>query len=347
MWKRVLTAAALGIVFVTAWVALREIPINVVGQPSLTGAIQQRLEQPFFETLAQNTRLSIKVLYRPNDQLGFRDSHQLPMVRDGEIDLVSLRFLQNAGHEPSLLGIDPWGLAADFDTARDVVRAYGPVLDERLQAKFNAKLLGVWPFGPQIFFCRKPVAGLADLKGLRIRIGNENFAPLMSAFGATPVVITFEEVRSALAAGMVDCAISSAGSGNSAGWAQHSTHLFTLGTQMGLNGYVINLDLWKRFSSREQAVLQSAFDRHVEEIWSEVQRVHKEAISCSTAGPCPEGVLANMEKRLPSKDDLRMLREAFQRTTFKDWALRCDEQYPGCSADWLARVEPFLSQQVR
>jgi TRAP-type transport system periplasmic protein len=347
MWKRLLTAFVLLVVFATTWIALREIPINVVGQPSLTGAIQQRLEQPFFETLAQRTGLPIKVFYRPNDQLGFRDSHQLPMVRDGEIDLVSLRFLQNASHEPSLLGIDPWGLAADFETARQVVRAYGPVLDERLQTGFNAKLLGVWPFGPQIFFCRKPVAGLADLKGLRVRVGNENFAPLISAFGAKPVVITFEEVRSALAAGMVDCAITSAGSGNSAGWAQHSTHLFTLGTQIGLNGYVINLDLWRRLSKREQAILQSEFDRHTEEIWREVQRVHTEAISCSTAGPCPEGVLASMKKLTPSAEDIQMLREAFRSTTFKDWAARCDAQHPGCSDDWMARVGPLLGKQVK
>ncbi len=347
MLKRLILAGVLLAIFSMTWIRLREIPINVVGQPSLTGAIQQRLEQPFFETLAENTGLPIKVNYKPNDQLGFRDSHQLPMVRDGEIDLVSLRFVQNAGHEPTLLGIDPWGLAVDFDAAREVVRLYAPVLDQRLQAKFNAKLLGVWPFGPQIFFCRKPVSALTDLKGLRVRVGNENFAPLISAFGATPAVITFEEVRGALAAGMVDCAITSAGSGNAAGWAQHSTHLYLLSTHMGLNGYVINLDLWKRFSKREQAVLQQAFDQHVDEVWSEVQRVHQEAIACSTSGPCPEGVLASLKKSAPNVRDIQLLREAFSGTTFKDWVARCDQQYPGCSADWLARVEPVLGHTLR
>lgn len=347
MWKRILIASVLIAGFTTAWLALRQISISVVGQPKSTGIIQQRFEQPFFETLAISTGLPIKIDFQPNDQLGFRDDHQLPMIRDGKLDLVSLRFLQNASHEPTLLGIDPWGLASDFKTAREVARVYGPVLDQRLQERFNAKLLGTWPFGPQIFFCRRPVAGLADLKGLRVRVGNENFAPLIAAFGATAVVITFEEVRKALATGMIDCAISSAGSGNSAGWGQHGTHLFTLGTQIGLNGYVINLDVWKRFSKHEQALLEQAFDRHVETIWSEVERVHLQAISCSTSGPCSEGVLANMIKTQPSVKDIQMLREAFRNTTFKDWAQRCDQRYPGCSEDWRARVEPILRETLQ
>jgi TRAP-type transport system periplasmic protein len=347
MLKRIILAAFLVVTFLVTSIMLREIPVNVVGQPSVTGAIQQQLEQPFFETLAESTGLSIKVHYKPNDQLGFRDDYQLPMVRDGQIDLASLRFLQNAGHEPTLLGIDPWGISADFDMAREVVRLYAPVLDRRLQEKFNAKLLGVWPFGPQIFFCRKPVATLADLKGLRVRVGHESFAPLIAAFGATPAVITFEKVRSALDTGMVDCAITSAESGNSAGWSQHSTHLFTLGTHMGINGYVMNHDLWRRLSKPEQVRLQQAFDRHIEEIWNRVQRVHQQAIACSTSGPCPSRVPDGLKKSVPKPSDIELLRKAFGTTTFKDWAARCDQQYPGCSTEWLALIEPILGQQLR
>ena len=30
------------------------------------------------------------------------------------------------------------------------------------------------------------------------------------------------------------------------------------------------------------------------------------------------------------------------KTTFDDWARRCDAIHPGCSADWLQRVGPAL-----
>ncbi len=342
MWKRVIIGACLFGIFVACWVALREIPVDVVGQPSATGIIQKDLEQPFFEGLAQSTGLAIKVRYQPNDQLGFRDSHQLPMIRDGELDLVSLRFLQNTHHEPTLLGVDPWGFSTDFETAKKVANVYAPVLDQRLQARFNAKLLGVWPFGPQIFFCNRPVQKLSDIRGLRVRVGNENFSPLIAAFGATPVVIVFEEVRSALASGMVDCAITSAGSGNAAGWAQHASHLFNLGTHFGINGYVINLKLWNRFSKTEQEILEQAFLHHTAVVWENVERVHEEAIRCSTGGPCMKGIRANMKLIEPDAADRRLFQEAFERTTFIDWAARCDQQYSGCSNDWLARVKQIF-----
>lgn len=347
MINRILLALIVGIAFLAGWIALNRIPIKVIGQPSVTGFIQSKLEQPFFENLAQKTGLPIEVTYLPNDALGFKDTHQLTMLRDGQLDLVSLRFLQNASAEPTLLGIDPWGLTTDFTTARAVVNAYAPVLDQRLQSHFNAKLLGIWPFGPQIFFCRQPVRHLADIEGLRVRVGNENFARLISEFGATPVVLPFEDVANALATGMADCAITSAGSGHFAGWAEHSTHLFTLGLQMGLNGYVINLKLWNRLSKTDRAKLEAAFNDHVETIWRHAESVHLNAISCITGGKCQEGKSVQLIKTEPDDSDYQRLYAAFHKTTLHDWAARCDRVHPGCAEDWLSRIEPILPIRTR
>lgn len=345
LYKRIAIAFALLALFATAWIVLRRVEIDVVGQPSATGPIQSQFERPFFEGLAEATGLPINIRYKSIDQTGFKDTYQLTMLRDGQLDLVSLRFLQNAGHEPTLLGIDPWGLAPDFQAARAVAASYAPVLDRRLQAHFNAKLLGVWPFGPQVFFCNSRIQKLADIRGLRVRVGHESFGPLIASFGATPAVIPFDDVKAALETGMVDCAITSAGSGRSAGWAKHSTHLFTLGLQMGLNGYVINLQLWKSLRKREQELIEASVLQHVEAIWSHVRRVHSEAISCTTGGECTEGTRGTLVKVEPSPGDIKALREAFERTTFRDWKLRCDSVYPGCTEEWRTRVEPLVAGQ--
>lgn len=343
MWKRLLIAIALALGFLAAWIALDRIAVDVVGQPTATGALQSKLEQPFFENLAATTGLPLDVHYRPNDAVGFKDSYQLDLLKEGKIDLVSLRFLQNASSEPTLLGIDPWGVATNLETARAVTDSYAAVLDQRLQRRFNAKLLGVWPFGPQVFVCRAPVRTLADLRGLRVRVGNENFAPLLADLGATPVVITFEEVEAALRAGMVDCAVTSATSAHAAGWGAHSTHLFLLPTHMGINGYVISLQLWNRLNSRQQARLVKAFGHHVEAIWQQAQRLEDEAIACLTGGPCPDGVANRLVEARPGARDFQLLHQAFEHTTFKDWAERCDRIHPGCSEDWLRRVGPLLA----
>ena len=74
------------------------------------------------------------------------------MLKDGTIDLVSLRFIQNSSVMPELMGIDIAGLSSSFQIGRSVVGAYSAVIDQTLQTKFGAKLLAIWPFGPQVLF---------------------------------------------------------------------------------------------------------------------------------------------------------------------------------------------------
>jgi TRAP-type transport system periplasmic protein len=310
----------------------------------MTGPIQFELEQSFFEHLAARTGLPLDVKYRTIDTLGIRDDYQLQLVKSGALDLVSLRFLQNASSEPTLLGIDLLGLNTDFRTARAVVDAYAPVLDQRLQDNFNAKLLGIWPFGPQVFFCRSQITGLSDLTGKRIRVGNANFSAMITTLGGTPVVIPFDNVKEALRTGLVDCAITSATSGNYAGWAEHTNYYFPLGTQMGLNGYVISLKLWNTLTHKQQMLIEDAFLKHIDNIWSFSSKLHEDASSCNTGGPCIHGKTYQLTMVKPLPENYELMGNIAYQTTFRDWASRCDQVYPGCADDWRTRVEPILTQ---
>ena len=180
---------------------------------------------------------------------------------------------------------------------------------------------------------------------MKIRVGNENFSPLIRHFGGTPVVIPFEDVEASLRNGLVDCAITSATSGNAAGWPRYSTHLFRLGMQMGLNGYVINLGLWNRLSRDQQSRLEKAFREHVESIWTTSRQVHEEVSACNVGAPCRRAASYRLIDVVPGEKDYRLLREAFDVTTFKDWAERCDRLHPGCSEDWKARVMPAIQSR--
>lgn len=344
MWKRLLLAATLLVAFGFAWRSLDRIAIDVVGQPALTGPIQYRLEQPFFEQLARITGLGLQIHYRTIDTLGIRDDHQLELIRSGALQLVSLRFLQNASTEPTLLGIDLPGLVTDFGAARVVVDAYGPVLDRALQENFGAKLLGIWPFGPQTFFCRSALTDLKDIAGRKIRVGNANFSPLIARFGGTAVVIPFDDVREALRTGLIDCAITSATSANFAGWTDYTSYYFPLGMQMGLNGYVVSLRLWNSLSSAQQLALTNAFRNHVEAIWSFAATADDDATACITGRSCRLGKPAHLTLVKPSPGDYQALNDAAYETTFRDWALRCDAIHPGCSAEWLRLVRPLLEK---
>jgi TRAP-type C4-dicarboxylate transport system substrate-binding protein len=193
---------------------------KIIGQPLATGLIQKNKEQPFFENFAQRTGLPIDAEYKPIDTLGIKDTEQLRVMKAGLFDIVSLRVSQNSRDEPTILGLDLVGASPDYATGRKVAKAYFNVADERLQKQFNVKLLGVWPFGPQILFCKKPIAKLADVKGLKVRVYDQNLAKFIEMVGGTPVPISFADTHQSLSLGVVDCAITGPSSANSAGWPE-------------------------------------------------------------------------------------------------------------------------------
>ena len=49
--------------------------------------------------------------------------------------------------------LDLVGLNTDYQNGRQTMQEFGPTADRELQNKFNTKLLGYWPFGPQVLFC--------------------------------------------------------------------------------------------------------------------------------------------------------------------------------------------------
>ena len=166
--------------------AQEKITFKVIGQPLATGLIQKNKEQPFFETLAQKTGLPIVVDYKPIDTLGVKDTEQLRMMKSGLFEIVSLRVSQNSRDEPMLLGLDLVGQNPDYATGRQTAKSWFQPLDERLQQQFGVKLLGIWPFGPQVLFCKKPITKLADVKGLKVRVYDQSLAKFISSLGGTP-----------------------------------------------------------------------------------------------------------------------------------------------------------------
>ena len=332
----------IAILFAVFWLMFAQIPLHVIGQPVSTGLMQQTKEEPFFAGLADATGLPFKVTYQTVNTIGLKDTHQLQMLKDGLFDLVSLRFIQNSEVEPSLQGIDLVGLYADYDTARRVALHYTDTVDRYLRETFDAKLLGVWTFGPQVFFCRVPLQGIADLAGLKVRVASPSMATLIAALGGTPVILPFDDTKNALAIGLVDCAITSAASANFAGWTEHTRYYFPLAVHFGLNGYAISLKKWNQFSAREQTILQGAFDAYVEDLWRFSRETHQDASDCIIGRPCRNGTPYQLTLVEPPPEDIRVINEIAQTHVLPEWAEKCEQVHPGCLREWEDKVLPQL-----
>src|SRR5688572_1845559 len=248
--------------------AQQPIKLRVAGNLLATGLIQKNKEQPFFENLARHTGLPVEVDYKPMDVVGVKDVDGLRVLKSGLFDIMTLRIAQVSRDEPFLLGADLVGLNPDYEVARKVVNAYRAAADKRLQDRHNAKLLAIWPFGPQTVFCKVPISGLADLKGKKVRVYDQSLAKFIERIGGIPVTIPFGETQQALERGVTDCAITGPSSANTAGWPEVTTHFMPIGFQIALNAYAINLSKWNALPADQKAKMTEAFKKFETEVWA-------------------------------------------------------------------------------
>ena len=98
-------------------------------------------------------------------------------------------------------------------------------------------------------------------------------AKFLDALGAEGVNVGFSEVPGALQKGVVDCAVTGAGSGYSAGWWEVSTHLLPI----PLGGWdsvvtAMNMDKWNSLSGSDQSMLLASIKKDFEELaWASAQ----------------------------------------------------------------------------
>lgn len=334
------TLAAIALASIAASPAFAEtVELKVLGQPGSTGLIQKNKEQPFFESFAEKTGLDVSVNFQPLDVTGIKDTEELRIIKGGLFNVVSLRLSQVSRDEPTILGLDLVGLNPTYDAGKKTIAEYLPVVDKRLQEKFNMKLLGVWPFGPQVLFCKPEISKLSDLKGYKVRVYDQNLAKFVESVGGIPVPLGFSEVQQSLARGVVDCAITGPSSANSAAWPEVTTHVLPLAFQIATNGYGINLDIWNKFSAEDQATITTAFDGLIDDIWAYSEELFDDAMRCNVGKtPCELNKPYNLVEVPIGDEDLSIVQNAVKELSYPAWAEVCDASNPTCSADWKATV---------
>ena len=316
--------------------------LNVLGQPLATGLIQKNKEQPFFENFAKNTGLDITANYKPIDVTGLKSEETLRVLKNGLFDIVSIRTAQAARDEVFLLGQDLVGLNPDYKKARQVYDAYKPHFADRIKEKFDAKLLGLWPFGPQVLFCKPEISSLKDIRGKKVRVYDQSLAKFVESLGATPVPIGFSEVQQALARGVTECAITGASSANSAGWPEVTEYFMPIGFQIGFNGYAMNMKSWNKLSADEQNKMQAAFDTLVDDIWVYSEEIFDDALRCNVGKePCTTVTKYNMKDVPVSEEDLALVADAVKNISFPAWSKTCEKTYPGCGDKWKEILGPL------
>ena len=109
------------------------------------------------------------------------------------------------------------------------------------------------------FFTVKPVSGIADFKGLKLRVSND---PVMNGMveglGANPTVVSFGELYSALQTGVVDGAEQPIANYKSNAFPEVANNLSLDGHTLGAVQAVITDNAWNKLTENQQAAVMEA-----------------------------------------------------------------------------------------
>src|SRR6185295_198391 len=133
-------------------------------------------------------------------------------VQGGQAQIGEI-LISGYSNEDPIFGIDsvPF-LATSYAEAAKLWKASHKALDERF-AKQGLMILYSVPWPPQGIYSSKPLASVADMKGLKMRTYNPYTSRIAELAGAQPVTIQAAELAQAFATGAVNANITSGATG--------------------------------------------------------------------------------------------------------------------------------------
>lgn len=337
MSRRLVRLAAALVFGCASTLALAQSPstMRIAGNFSANGKHVGGIERPFFDALAKNTGVNLATNFNPMDVLGVQAADALRLLRSGAFDVMSVQIGMASRDDPFFEGVDLIGVATDMVALRKVVDAYRDVFDKRLQEKFGAKVLTLWPFGPQVFYCNTAVKSLDDIKGLKVRSFTPSMAALIQHLGATPVTLPFSEVYPALQRGVANCGVTSPTSGNSGKWPEVTSYFLPLSVSGSVQGHFMNLAYWNKFSPAEQAKIAAEFKRMEDQMWDLANTANGDAENCNVGkDPCTEGTKFKMNLVEVSAADAAKVKAAVAAVVLPIWKESCNRIDPNCTKTW-------------
>lgn len=316
--------------------------LNVVG--SWSGLpLHKQFEAPFWgTTLPAASGGTLNVALTTHDQMGLGVGDIYRLLGDGVYDVAMTVADYAVADAPELEGLDVPMLALTADDAKKMVDAARPMIEDIYNQRFKSHVLAIAPYPPQVVFCNKPIAGLADLKGLKVRASGRMTAKFLEALGAEGINVAFSEVPGALQKGVVDCAVTGAGSGYSAGWWEVSTHLLPI----PLGGWdfvvtAINSAKWASLDAATQELITTEIAKDFEApVWADAQGALTNDIACLTGnGDCTSGDKRAMTLVEVSDADFAQARDILVTDVLPEWGTRA-------GADWVARWNDSVGKAI-
>jgi len=292
-------------------------------------------EKPFYSgdmTKASGGKIQTQI--NPITELGLKGWEVMRLLKLGVFDVAHGVYGYVASEDPALEGVDLSGASADFKQAREVVKAYEPVIRKRFNKVFNAHYLGTFRWPSQFIWCNQPINKVTDLKDKKIRVYSTTLGDFVEGVGGTSVTIAFAEVVPALQKGVADCGITGSMPAFQAKWHEVITHAMVMPVGAGLGFVAMSNKLWNSLNKETQAFIQKQYDDLTDRQWANAEKEDQEALNClSGSGPCSKGTPGSVKLTQPSASDVKERERVLRDFVLKKWAARCSAE---CIKDWNA-----------
>jgi len=298
----------------------------------------KEVEHPFFsKVITEASKGKIKVDLKSITELNLSGFEVVDLTRKGVYDIVAGVIAYVASKSPELEAMDLAGVMPEFDEMLKSTKVYRSVVAREFETKYGVKLLGMFSYPSQQFWCSKPVKTLADLKGLRVRVYGSSLGDFVKGAGGVPVTIAFGEVVPALQKGVADCGITGTLPAYDAKWREVVTHVYRAGLGWGTSFVAMNKRKWDSLDKPTQQFLVKEFADFEARAWEGVKENDKQGFICNTGkgGKCRFGEPGHMTLVEPSAADKKKIKEIAENFVLASWAKRCGE---ACVKEWNATI---------
>jgi len=305
-----------------------------------------RYEEPFWrEGISRATNGRIVAEIAPFDRSGIRGQEMLSLMRLGVVSFGTALLAVVSTEEPEFNAIDLPAVNPDIAALRRSVAAFRGHLTETLRDRYDVELIGVYVYPAQVVFCRRPFSRLADLSGRRIRTSSVGQSEMFAALGATPVVIPFAEIVSAIRSGVVECAVTGTLSGNDIGLHEVTTHVHSMAITWGLSIFGANLGTWNALPEWARDTIRTEVAKLEADIWDAADRETGEGLACNAGQQsCRNGRRGNMVIVPVSETDEQRRRQLLTDSILPGWVRRCGTE---CVDAWNKTLAPVLGIRAR
>lgn len=323
-----------------------ETEFNVVGTWSSVH-LHKNFEAPFWgKILPEASGGEMVVQITPFDQMGLNGKDIFTYLKNGVFDVGMTISDYVGGEAPALEGLDMPMITTTAAKAYEVSLAYMPIAEKVMQSKYDAHVLAIAPNTAQIVYCNTPITGLDDLKGKKIRASGRTASEFLSALGAQPTSIGFNEVPGALEQGVIECAVTSSVGGYNAGWQDVTTHLLTLpvaGWDTAITA--ISNKKWNSLTEEQRELIESEITANfMEPVWSRLAEDDAKSVACLIGdGECAFGEPGNMTLIAATEGDMKRAREALTEIVLPSWASRIDAE---TAEMWNEHIAPLVDLPI-